>query len=119
SACAVAGAIVTAKANTDQLLHCNRIKSRLPQKGQALLRMTSPQLPHSILVAAVVIVVPASPRSMFARSFRAPIAAGLPVASAKWHAASTFGPIEPAGKLKPRMVSGAARRIARAVGLPQ
>ena len=40
--------------------------------------------------------VPRSPRRMAAASPRAPMPATAPVASAKRHAASTLGPIEPA-----------------------
>jgi hypothetical protein len=53
-------------------------------------------------------VVPALPVRIAGKSFKAPIAALLPVASAKRQAASTFGPIEPAGKLKPRIAWGLA-----------
>ena len=47
------------------------------------------------------------------------MAAFLPVVVAKRQAASTLGPIEPAGKGKAAIASGLARRIARWLGLPQ
>ena len=72
-----------------------------------------------MLDAADEIVVPALPARIAGKSFSAPIAALLPVASAKWQAASTFGPIEPAGNLKSRIACGLARRNALAVGLPK
>ena len=72
-----------------------------------------------MLDAADEIVVPALPARIAGKSFSAPIAALLPVASAKWQAASTFGPIEPAGNLKSRIACGLARLNALAVGFPQ
>ena len=72
-----------------------------------------------MLDAADVIVVPAFPARIAGKSFSAPIAALLPDVSAKRQAASTFGPIEPAGNLKSRIAWGLARRNALAVGLPQ
>ena len=46
------------------------------------------------------------------------MAAGLPVASTKRHTASTFGPIDPAGKERARSPAGVARRTGRACGVP-
>jgi hypothetical protein len=68
--------------------------------------------------AADEIVVPGFPVRIVGKSFKAPIAATLPVASAKRHAASTFGPIDPAGKLYSRIAFGLAFRNALAVGFP-
>ncbi len=55
---------------------------------------------HWMAAAPATTVVPASPRSMRAVSSSAPMHAGRPVASANSHAASTFGPIDPAGKVR-------------------
>ena len=63
--------------------------------------------------------MPASPAMIALRSDNAPIAASLPVAAANRHAASTFGPIEPAAKGIPARASGDVRRMGRCVGLPQ
>ena len=59
-----------------------------------------------MLDAADVIVVPAFPARIAGKSFSAPIAALLPDVSAKRQAASTFGPIEPAGSLKSPLPGG-------------
>ena len=47
------------------------------------------------------------------------MAAGLPVALAKRHAAATFGPMDPAGKSNPAIASGLARRKILESGSPQ
>jgi len=53
-------------------------------------------------------MVPASPRSSAAAASRRPIAAIRPVASANRQAASTFGPMEPAGNERARSWRGVA-----------
>jgi hypothetical protein len=51
--------------------------------------------------------------------FQRPMAADFPVALAKLHAASTLGPIDPAGKVNAAIASGGARRKTLAVGFPK
>ncbi len=64
-------------------------------------------------------VVPASPVMILPRSASAPMAAFFPVAAANRHAASTFGPIDPAANDIAERAEGDARRMAFCVGLPQ
>lgn len=71
------------------------------------------------LPASFQTVVPFSPRIAAGMSGSAQITALPPVARAKSCAASTFGPIDPAGKSKASSASGVALRIARRSGLPQ
>lgn len=65
-----------------------------------------------------VTTVPAASASSAAASSSRPIAAGRPVASANRQAASTFGPIEPAGSRMPRSCAAVARLIGRARAVP-
>jgi len=62
------------------------------------------------------IVVPARPARIWSRSASAPIAAVFPVDLAKRHAASTFGPIDPAANEIAFNASGEACLIALCVG---
>jgi hypothetical protein len=64
-------------------------------------------------------VLPTSPAMIRFRSAKAPMAAGFPVAAANRHAASTFGPIEPAAKEIPTRAFGEVLRIGLYVGFPQ
>ena len=63
--------------------------------------------------------VPAVPLRMCDRSLSAPMTASLPVVRAKSAAASTFGPIEPAGNQRRPSSSGWAARIGRWCAVPQ
>src|SRR5438874_6318303 len=64
-------------------------------------------------------VVPASPAMILPRSPSAPMAARFPVAAANRHAASTFGPIDPAANDIADRADGDARRMAFFGGFPQ
>jgi len=63
--------------------------------------------------------VPRVPRTRSAASSSWPIIAGLPVPSTKRQAASTFGPIDPAGNFKARRAAGVVRPMGRAASVPK
>ena len=67
----------------------------------------------SIPLTSPLTVVPAVPLMIPLISASAPIAAALPVLSANWHAASTFGPIEPAANSNALIAAGDDRLILR------
>ena len=63
-------------------------------------------------------MVPAFPATIAVASSSRPMAAMSPVSSTNRHTASTFGPIDPAGKSSRRSAAGVARRIGTAAGVP-
>ena len=82
-------------------------------------------LPVSVMMllsSALRTIVPALPSSRAWASSRQPMAAMPPVAATNRQAASTLGPIEPAGnapaRSRPRSWAGVARRIGRASRVP-
>ena len=64
-------------------------------------------------------MVPAVPSTIATASSSRPMAAMSPVTSTNRQAASTFGPIEPAGKSSRRSAEGVARSIGSACGVPK
>src|SRR5829696_2467441 len=78
-----------------------------------------PGQPYAIPVIVIDTRVPAVPLRIGDRSLNAPMTASLPVVRAKSTAASTFGPIDPAGNERRLSSLGLAAPIGRWCAVPQ